>query len=1008
MPNIRHQVWGCCAAHRRIAFESKPAPTFERVVQAGTVKCGNGLAREGDLTAADLLLLTVSAHPKKAQSFLDPERRTVDTVNAHQHTPKLSVMDPRALAIRSVEYCRHPDEIVIEPRITREIFDEAGRLVASWDPRLWGAAPKPNLGTVYGLSSQSLLTTSVDAGWQLNLLNHTGSLHSSWDGRGSQRHLDYDDQQRPIAVTEQAVEALPRVVERMTYGGSAPAFAAHNQCAKLIRHDNPASTRFVIDYGLAGAELSENQCFLIDLETPDWPSEFEARDALLEEQSFVTRHVFSPTGEIERQTDAMGNVRTFAYDVAGKLSEAWLLLAGEGRQPQCLVSDIRYNAHDQIESEIAGNGVKTQAEYGTEDGRLVRLVAAFENQKPLQDLNYVYDPAGSIVELEDKAQAVTWFNNQRIEPINRYRYDSLSQLVEAKGWEVANPSHGPALPDLLPTPLDPNQRRNYTQRFDYDAAGNLITRHHSGAPGFSMFTSARSNRSLAQREDGSLPGEPEINSGFDACGNQLELQRGKAMTWDIRNQLSRVTLVKRKDELDDYEGYTYDRPGHRLCKVHVSQSPRRTLRAEVRYLPNLEIHRQADGEVHHVISAEAGRCSVRALHWPEGTHADQLRYSLCDHLGSSTLELDHKAGVLTREHYYPFGGTACWTGKSALVAKYKTIRYSGKERDAAGLYYYGHRYYAPWLQRWISPDPLGCVDGPNVYQMVGNNPLNFFDVQGTLSVPVDIFLADILNPANKSIGTGWFEELVWDKSQSTFTHTGQVFTRGMEVLEGENAEWRAFNGTNSAIALFRDKDSKLRLFVNNYQQHMGIQPGMGLPVFAGLLKVDKFDSTRFTIDNHSGHYKPEASIDVMAIIGELAPNQKSIDYEPIAQIAAFESTLRLTSIDSPEQYAKLVNMYKNDNNGLITYLKDQGVWDAAKEQWGADEGMNLIFKMEETGMTKQQIYNMRAEARRAPIPAAPVVTTPVQAPMNHAQDQSALPARKGSSCFSFLTRRRQR
>ena len=653
-------------------------------------------------------------------------------MNAHPNTPRLSVIDSRALAIREVGYCRHPDESDIESRITRQVFDVAGRLVASSDPRLWASASRPNLATIYGLSGQSLLTDSVDAGWQLSLLNQAGSLFSFWDARGSQRRIDYDDQQRPITVTEQADDALPRVVERLTYGGSAPAFAVHNQCAKLIRHDNPASTRFVTDYGLAGAELSESQCFLIDLETPDWPSEFKARDALLEDESFVTRHVFFPTGEIERQTDAMGNVRTFAYDVAGKLSETWLLLAGEGKQPQCLVSDLRYNAHEQIESEIAGNGVKTQAEYGADDGWLIRLVAVVGNQPPLQDLNYTYDPVGNIIKLEDKAQAVTWFNNQRIEPISRYRYDSLYQLVEASGWEVANPSHGPALPDLLPTPLDPNQRRNYTQRFEYDAAGNLITRHHSDAPGFSMFTSARSNRSLAQRDDGSLPGEPEIASGFDACGNQLELQRGQAMTWDIRNQLRRVTLVKRVNELDDCECYAYDRPGHRLRKMHVSQTSGRTVHAEVRYLPNLEIHGEADCEVHHVINAEAGRCSVRALHWPEGAYTDQLRYSLCDHLGSSTLELDGAAGVLTQEHYFPFGGTACWAGKNALVAKYKTIRYSGKERDATGLYYYGYRYYASWLQRWLNADPLGIVDGLNVYRSFKNNPINFIDFEGAV------------------------------------------------------------------------------------------------------------------------------------------------------------------------------------------------------------------------------------------------------------------------------------
>jgi insecticidal toxin complex protein TccC len=669
-------------------------------------------------------------------------------------------MDPRALAIRGVGYCRHPDNPDVDARITRQVFDEAGRLVESWDPRLWMSASRPNLATIHGLSGQSLQTYSVDAGWQLSLLNQAGSLCSFWDARGSQRHIAYDDQQRPIAITELAAEALPRVVERLTYGGSAPVFAVHNQCEKLIRHDNPAGTRFVTDYGLAGSELSENQCFLIDLEPPDWPSELEARDALLEDQSFVTRHVFSPTGEIQRQTDAMGNHRTFAYDVAGKLSETWLLMAGEGRQPQQLVSDIRYNAHDQIESETAGNGVQTRAEYDAENGRLIRLVAAVGNEDPVQDLNYTYDPLGNITELEDKAQAVTWFNNQRIEPINRYRYDSLSQLVEASGWEVANPSHGPALPDLLPTPLDPNQRRNYTQRFEYDAAGNLITRQHSGAPGFSMFTSTRSNRSLAQRDDGSLPGESDIDSGFDACGNQLELQRGQAMTWDIRNQLSRVTLVKRISGSDDYECYAYDRPGHRLRKVHCNQASGRTGRTEVRYLPGLELHRQSDGEERHVISIEAGRCSVRALHWPEGAHADQLRYSLCNHLGSSTLELDHEAGVLTQEHYYAFGGTACWAGKSALVAKYKTIRYSGKERDATGLYYYGYRYYAPWLQRWINPDPAGSIAGINRYQMVKNNPIAFYDAEGLI---------------NLSVSERWEVEYQNYKKQMTFSKVAERF-----------------------------------------------------------------------------------------------------------------------------------------------------------------------------------------------------------------------------------------
>ncbi|WP_434710271.1 RHS repeat protein [Pseudomonas sp. R1-1] len=647
-------------------------------------------------------------------------------------TPTLSVIDSRSLMIRSVGYCRHPDSPDIDPRITRHVFDAAGRQMASWDPRLWGTAPKPNLATTYGLSGQALLTDSVDAGWQLSLPDQAGSLRCSWDARGSECNSDYDDLQRLIVMTEQARGEPPRVVERLSYADADDVFAQHNQCGRLIRHDDPAGARLISDYGLAGAGLVESRRMLTDLNLPDWPGDPEHRDVFLEEQSYATRYVFYPTGELKEQTDALGHAQTFHHDVAGKLSAMWLHLAGADRQPKCLVTAIRYNAHGQIEHETAGDGVTTRAEYSPEDGRLLKLSAAVGEQTPLQNLHYVYDPVGNIVSLEDKTQAVTYFNQQRIEPVSRYRYDSLYQLVQAKGWEVSQPSHGPALPDLLPTPLDPNQRRNYIQTFNYDAAGNLLTRHHSDAPGFSMFTSAYSNRSLGQRDDGSLPGEPQISEGFDLAGNQLQLQRGQAMSWNVRNQLRRVTLVQRQDEPNDDESYVYDRPGHRLRKTRLSQTSGQTLKSEVLYLPGLEVHREANGKERHVISVAAGRNQVRMLHWPDGAESDQLRYSLSDHLGSSVLELDDGAGILSQEHYYPFGGTACWAGKNAVAAKSKAIRYSGKERDSTGLYYYGYRYYAPWLQRWINPDPAGPVNGLNIFIFVSNDPVSRKDLDGRI------------------------------------------------------------------------------------------------------------------------------------------------------------------------------------------------------------------------------------------------------------------------------------
>ena len=646
------------------------------------------------------------------------------------HTPSLAVVDSRGLVVRNVAYCRHPLNSSIDTRITRNHFDPAGRLFASRDPRLWGAAPKPNLENTFDLQGRPLLVKSVDAGWQLSLINQADATCSFWDGRGGQRHSEFDELQRPTAVTEQMAYELPRVSERFTYGDASDERTAHNQCGQPIRHDHPAGRRNLCEYGVGGSLLAEQTRFLRDLELPDWSSEFA--EAELEDEVFETTWQYGPVGEMHCQTDAMDNVRSFAYDRAGQLRETRLKLAGSSGEPRLLVSEIRYDAFGRSISERAGNGVTTIARYAGEDGRLLQLQSCDVDGKPLQDFSYGYDPVGNITFIEDLAQLTRYFNNQRIDPVCCYGYDSLYQLIQAIGSEVSQPSYGPALPAWQTTPLDPNQLRNYTQTFNYDAAGNLQTRHHSGAETFEMFTATDSNRSVADKGN--------LVDGFDANGNQLELLRGQRMSWDVRNQLSSVTMVKRDDGPDDTECYCYDSPGHRLRKVRLTQAAHRTLRSETRYLPGLEIHRdKATGEERHVFSVEAGRGQVRALRWvaglPRDVRNDQLRFCLSNHLNSSTLELDERGRILSREVYYAFGGTALWAGVSEIEARYKTIRYSGKERDATGLYCYGYRYYAPWLQRWVNPDPAGFVDGLNLFKMLLNNPLNLIDSFGTNVVP---------------------------------------------------------------------------------------------------------------------------------------------------------------------------------------------------------------------------------------------------------------------------------
>ena len=48
----------------------------------------------------------------------------------------------------------------------------------------------------------------------------------------------------------------------------------------------------------------------------------------------------------------------------------------------------------------------------------------------------------------------------------------------------------------------------------------------------------------------------------------------------------------------------------------------------------------------------------------------------------------------------------------------------------AQLYYAPYRYYSPATARWITRDPLGMVDGPNMYGYAQSNPSTYFDNLG--------------------------------------------------------------------------------------------------------------------------------------------------------------------------------------------------------------------------------------------------------------------------------------
>jgi RHS repeat-associated protein len=105
---------------------------------------------------------------------------------------------------------------------------------------------------------------------------------------------------------------------------------------------------------------------------------------------------------------------------------------------------------------------------------------------------------------------------------------------------------------------------------------------------------------------------------------------------------------------------------------------------------------------------------------------------LDNHLGSASLELDENANIISYEEYPPFGTTSYRSGRTETETSQNRYKYVGKERDEeTGLYYYGFRYYAAWLCRFVSVDPLQ-FDYPyyTPFQYAGNMPISYIDLDG--------------------------------------------------------------------------------------------------------------------------------------------------------------------------------------------------------------------------------------------------------------------------------------
>jgi RHS repeat-associated protein len=275
--------------------------------------------------------------------------------------------------------------------------------------------------------------------------------------------------------------------------------------------------------------------------------------------------------------------------------------------------------------------------------------------------------------------------------------------------------------------------------YTYDAAGQRISKtmlNGSSAPETNM--SASFDAGNRMQTITLNPGKPEqkiYNLNYDNNGNLTKKQLSTdancttdctEYVWDARNRLTQI-----KQNQTTSTTYSYDVENRRI-QASITQN------GSTNQVSYIYAGSQAVGEVRNQqlshslmtgLQMDEHIARIALASGNQGTTSSVKTY-LTDALGSVIAIANADQSLEVGYAYSPYGQTQKVGVENQQAGSENSSKYTGRESDTNGLYFYRARYYDPVLKRFISEDPIGLAGGPNVYSYVDGNPVTKTDPTG--------------------------------------------------------------------------------------------------------------------------------------------------------------------------------------------------------------------------------------------------------------------------------------